>query len=227
MTNVSEVQKPKSATTRHVLYGLALPAGVLRTLQKRGIYCTPAISREHQHLANRYVLRGVESGGAVSDIGRACAFVAEDGSPLPWLQSVDSIAVNGRHAIILAADLVRLEMLRSGRICELAITLHGLSRVPGHTRPQITSKVLFHGRDGVLPLDLWKKEYRPLRGKLTPIFYSRSGEVLPLPSQFEEAIRRVTAATNCVGCRHTHVGVPPAVRGQTYDKSESNSRHSR
>ena len=215
MPSVSEVQKHKSATSRHVLYGMALPAGVLKALQKRGIYCTPGISREHQHLADRYVLRGVESGGAGSDMGRACAFVAEDGSPLPWLQSVDSIAVNGRHAIILAENMVRLEMLRSGRTCELAITLHGLSRVPGRARPEIISKVLFRGRDGVLPVDLWKEEHRPLRGKLTPLFCSRSGEILPLPPRFEEAIRRITAATCCVGCKHTHVGVSPAARGQT------------
>jgi hypothetical protein len=216
MSNFSEVQKPNSATSSHVLYGMALPAGVLKAHQKRGIYCTPGISLEHQHLANRYVLRGVESGGAVTDMGRACAFVAEEGLPLPWLQSIDSIAVNGRHAIILAENMVRLEMLRSGRTCELAITLHGLSRVPGRIRPQISSDVLFRGRDGVLPVDLWKEKYRPLRGKVTPIFYSRSGEVLPPPPQLEEAIRRITAATCCVGCKHTHVGVPPAVhQGQT------------
>jgi hypothetical protein len=214
MTNVSEPQQSKSATSRHTLYGLALPANVLKALQKRGIYCTPGISLEHQHLANRYVLRGVESGGAVSDMGRACAFVAEDGSPLPWLQCIDSIAVNGRHAISLAENMVRLEMLRSARTCELAITLLTLSRVPERGRPQIASTALFRGRDGVLAVDLWKEEYRPLRGKLTPIFYSRSGEVLPLPQRFEKAIREITAASCCVGCKHTHVGVPSAAKEQ-------------
>jgi hypothetical protein len=174
----------------------------------------PGVSLEHQHLAKRYVLRGVESGGAVSDMGRACAFVAEDGSPLPWLHSIRSIAVNGRHAISLAESMVRIEMLRSERTCELAITLHTLWRVPERARPRIASKSLFRGRDGVLSVDLWKEEYRLLRGKLTPIFYSRSGEVLPLPPRFEEAIRRITAATCCVGCKHTHVGIPPAAEGR-------------
>jgi hypothetical protein len=187
---------------------------VLRALQKRGIYCTPGISLEHQHLADRYVLRGVESGGAVSDMGRACAFVAEDGSPLPWLQSIHSIAVNGRHAIFLAESMVRLEMLRSIQTCELAITLHTLSSAPDRRRPEIASKLLFRGRDGVLPVDLWKEEHRPLRGMLTPTFYSRSGEVLPLPPEFEEAIRRITAAVCCVGCKHTHVGMGPMAKGQ-------------
>jgi hypothetical protein len=97
---------------------------------------------------------------------------------LPWLQSLDSIAVNGRHAIFLAESLVRVEMLRTVRTCELAITLHTLSLVPGRIRPEIDSTLLFRGRDGVLSLDLWKDEHRALRGKLTPIFYTQFVSVL-------------------------------------------------
>ncbi|MGB9229804.1 MAG: hypothetical protein WCC24_08715 [Terracidiphilus sp.] len=209
MKAVPAKRKLESDPLRHALFGLALPASVLRALQKRGIYCTPGISLEHQHLAKRYVLRGVESGGAVSDMGRACAFVSPEGGPLPWLQSLDSIAVNGRHAIFLAESLVRVEMLRTVRTCELAITLHTLSHMPGRNRPGVDSAPLFRGRDGVLPLDLWKDEHRVLRGKLTPIFYNRAGEVLHLPQRFEDAIRKVTSAVCCVGCKHSHVGVPP------------------
>ncbi len=134
MKNLSKGRKIASSTSPEALHGLSLPAGVLKALQKRGIYCTPGVTVEHQHLAGRYVLRGVESGGSVSDMGRACAFVAPDGSPLPWLQSLQSMAVNGRHAIFLAEALVRLEMLRSVRTYELAITLHTLSHSPGRKR---------------------------------------------------------------------------------------------
>jgi hypothetical protein len=213
MKAVPAKRKSESALSRHALYGLALPASVLRAIQKRGIYCTPGVSLEHQHLAKRYVLRGVESGGAVSDMGRACAFVSPDGHPLPWLQSLDTITVNGRHAIFLAESLVRVEMLRTVRTCELAITLHTSSHAPGSIRPEVASTLLFRGRDGVLPVDLWKDEHRALRGKLTPVFYNRAGEVLHLPQRFEEAIRKVTAAACCVGCGHTHVGVPPVTGG--------------
>jgi hypothetical protein len=213
MKAVPAKRKSESALSRHALYGLALPASVLRAIQKRGIYCTPGVSLEHQHLAKRYVLRGVESGGAVSDMGRACAFVSPDGHPLPWLQSLDTITVNGRHAIFLAESLVRVEMLRTVRTCELAITLHTSSHAPGSIRPEVASTLLFRGRDGVLPVDLWKDEHRALRGKLTPVFYNRAGEVLHLPQRFEEAIRKVTAAACCVGCRHSHVGTPPVAGG--------------
>lgn len=202
--------KARSSTVRYALHGLSLPRPVLNALRKRGIHCLPAVSLEHQHLANRYVLRGVESGGSVSDMGRACAFIAPDGSPLQWLQRLDSIAVNGRHAIYLAESFVRIEMLRMVRTCELVITLHTLSYLPGRGRPQILSEVILRGRDGTLPVDLWKREHQPLRGKVAPVFYSRAGEVLKLPEQFEWAIRKLASFTCCLGCKHVHVGVAPS-----------------
>jgi hypothetical protein len=214
MSSLHTETKTRSDAGRHAIHGLSLPRSVLDALERRGIYCLSTISLEHQHLANRYVLRAVESGGAVSDIGRACAFVALDGCPLPWLQRIDSIGVNGRHAIYLAETLVRLEMLRVGRTYELAVTSHTLSSVPGRTRPVIRSATIFRGRDGTLPVDLWKQEHQALRGNLAPVFYSRSGEALKLPEAFEPAIKRITACVCCIGCRHSHVGRLPSATGE-------------
>jgi len=205
-----EKQNQSSSARELALHGLSLPPTVLKSLQKRGVYCVPGISIEHQHLAKRYVLRGVESGGAVDDMGRACAYLTPDGYALPWLQSIDTMAVNGRHAIFIAESLVRIEMLRTVRTYELAISLHKLSSNPGRTRPEISSKLLFRGRDGVLALDLWKENNRLHRGELTPSFYNRSGEPMEAPLKFQEAIKKMTAAVCCIGCRHTHLGVPPA-----------------
>jgi hypothetical protein len=208
MANPSEKRALSSGASSQPLHGLSLPAATLLALQRRGIYCTPGVTVEHQHLAKRYVLRGVESGGAVADMGRFCAYLSADGLPLPWLQTIDSLAVNGRHAIILAESLVRVEMLRMIRTCELSISQHSLSLQPGRTRPEITSKSMFRGHDGFLPLELWREEHRTLRGQLAPVFYTRSGEPMELPRRFEEAIRKITSAVCCVGCKHTHVGVP-------------------
>jgi hypothetical protein len=36
---------------------------------------------------------------------------------------------------------------------------------------------------------------------------------LGLPHRFEEAIKKITAAVCCIGCRHTHVGVSPIADG--------------
>ena len=210
MMTKSRTQKPSFTSRPYVLHGLSLPAGVLRALQKRGIYCAPGISVEHQHLAGRYVLRGVESGGAVIDMGRACAYLSADGCPLPWLQSIDSIAVNGRHAIFIAESFVRIEMLRTVHTYELAITRHELRTSPGRTRPEMYSALLFQGRDGTLPLDLWKEEHKAACGELAPTFYSRAGEMIQAPDRFEIALRRITGAVCCIGCRHTHLGVAPS-----------------
>jgi hypothetical protein len=213
MKNPSETAVIQTRASRYAFHGLSLPAPVLKALQKRGIYCTPQVSVEHQHLASLYVLRCVESGGAVADMGRACAFVTPNGSALPWLQFIHSMSVNGRHAILLAENLVRLEMLRTVRTYELAITLHSISAEPGHQRPAVTSKLLFRGQDGELGLDLWKDANKTLRGKLAPVFYDRGGEVRHLPPEFEGVTKLLTAAVSCVGCKHAHVGVPPHVGG--------------
>jgi len=208
MANPSPKHALSPGSSAHALHGLSLPAATLQAFQRRGIYCTPGVTVEHQHRAKRYVLRGVESGGAVADMGRFCAYLSPDGLPLAWLQSIDSLAVNGRHAIFLAEHLVRVEMLRMVRTCELSVSLHSLSLTSGRTRPEITSKWLFRGHDGFLPLELWREEHRTLRGQLAPIFYTRSGEPMELPRRFEEAIRKITSAVCCIGCKHTHVGVP-------------------
>src|SRR6266568_3724730 len=50
--------------------GLTLPKRVLRRLNEVGIFAQSQVSLEHQHLAKRYVVRGIESGGAVKDLGR-------------------------------------------------------------------------------------------------------------------------------------------------------------
>ena len=213
MATKTEKKRQPLGSPSYNLHGIALPPSSLKALEKRGIYCVPGVSVEHQHVAKRYVLRGVESGGAVADMGRACAFVFPDGKPIPWLQSIDTIAVNGRHAIILAENLVRIEMMRVARTCELTITSHSLSIPSGRTRPEVSSKLLFRGTDGSLPADLWQDEHKALRGELTPVFYSRAGELIDLPEQFETAIRKMTAAICCVGCRHTHVAVAPVRPG--------------
>ena len=44
--------------------GLRLSRQELRVLKERGIFAHSPVSLEHQHLAKRYVVRGLESGGA-------------------------------------------------------------------------------------------------------------------------------------------------------------------
>ena len=198
-----------SNASRYARYGLSLPIQTLRALEKRGIYCQPSVSIEHQHLARRYVLRGVESGGAVADMGRYCAYLDADGNPVTCLQQIDSISGNGRHAIVIAPELVRIEMLRIGHTYELAVTRLWLKSEEGHTRPAIVTAPLFRGHQGTLAVELWNAENKSLRGTIAPLFYTAAGEVLDLPERFDEAIRNISGAVACPGCKHTHVAAAP------------------
>lgn len=206
--NAQQTQ-PKQIDQREILarQGLRLPPVTLKQLRSAGIYCQPSVSIEHQHLAKKYVLRGVESGGGVADLGAYSGLVDEHGKALPWLQRVDSIAVNGVHAIVVAPLLVRLEMLRIGRTYDLLITRHNLSVATAAQRPQLESSILFHGRRGSLEMELWGKDVA-YRGAVCPVFYSRSGEPLAVPCEFQDAVSRISAAVCCVGCRHCHLLQP-------------------
>ena len=190
--------------------GLRLPPITLKYLRTAGIYCQPSVSIEHQRLAKRYVLRGVESGGAVADIGAYASYVDEQGNALSWLQRVDSIGVNGVHAIVIAPVLIRLQMLRIERTYDLLITRHHLATSGDSQRPHLESSVIFYGRRGGLEMDLWGKDV-VYRGTVCPIFYTRAGECVVLPNDFQDAAHRITSAVCCVGCRHCHLLGPKLI----------------
>jgi len=42
---------------------------------------------------------------STKEIGRYVTFCDELGEPIPWLQPIDSVAVNGRHAVVVAPHL--------------------------------------------------------------------------------------------------------------------------
>jgi hypothetical protein len=46
-------------------------------LREAGIFARPGISLEYQQLAKRYVVRGVESGGAIDNLGHYDTFCGE------------------------------------------------------------------------------------------------------------------------------------------------------
>ena len=108
-------------------------------------------------------------------MGHYCAYLDADGNPAPWLQQIDSIFGNGRHAIVIAPELVRIEMLRLGHAYELAITRLSLKSVEGHTRPAIATAPLFRGHQGTLGVELWNAENKSLRDTVAPVFFTAAG----------------------------------------------------
>src|SRR5947209_7106303 len=202
--------------------GLRLPTLTLKRLRSAGSYCQPSISIEHQHLAKRYILRGVESGGAVADLGAYSSFVDEHGTALGWLQRVDSIGVNGVHAVVVAPVLVRVQMLRVERTYDLLITRHNFVTTNAAQRPRLESLIVFNGRRGTLEMELWGKD-AAYQGSVMPVFYSRAGEIAAVPSEFQLAAALITAAVCCTGCRHCHLLQPEARAAKIETKPASDA----
>jgi hypothetical protein len=214
MATISD--KPARLTRDQIiaLRGLRLPTTVLKQLQQTGIYCEPAVSIEHQSQARKYVIRGVESGGAVAGLGLYVGFAGEDGQPLAWLQRINAVGRNGLHAVVVAPEFFRLQMFRSGQTYELLITEHRLEPVAGSRRPVLQNRIVFRGTQGTLALELWGNDSH-FSGQVAPAFLTRSGEPLLVPGMLLEAVHRMTTAVCCVGCHHSHLlqpGESPALR---------------
>ena len=193
--------------------GLPLARRAVRMLKDRGIYAHSLVSVEHQQLAQRYVIRGLESGGCAGDVGRYVTFAGDHGLPLEYLHPVEAIGVNGLHAVVISAALVRVDMLRKGRTYELLITRHSLSSVTGGQRPQLETEILFRGIHGRVELDLTGKD-KAQAGDVVPTFYSLAGEVIAIPEKFQPLVRATTKGVNCSACTHTHYLRRPRPVGQ-------------
>jgi len=154
-------------------------------------------------------VRGIESGGAVRDLGRYVTFCGSDGEPLPYLHPIDAIGVNGVHAVVVAPVLVRIELFRAGRTCQLLITKHEPGKVENGRRPPLENSVLFRGVNGLVDLDLLRLGSDLAGRSVTPEFWSRAGEMLGIPAVFAAAIGAATKGANCVGCSHSHYLVTP------------------
>ena len=183
--------------------GLILPAPVRSQLRQVGILARAEVGLEHQHLARRYVIRGVESGGATREMGHYVTFSGDDGAPLAYLHPMDAIGVNGVHAVVVAPVLVRVEMLRTGHTYEVLIASYRIGEAENGRRPPLESRTLFRGVHGYLELELWGKD-KESAGFVVPAFYSRGGERLEIPAKFEAATRAVVKAVACCGCSHCH-----------------------
>ena len=191
--------------------GLALPRRAVRILKERGIFAHPLLTVEYQQVAQRYVLRGLESGGSVGDVGRYVTFADEEGRSLDYLHPVEAIGVNGLHAVVISLALVRLDVLRKGATYETLLTRHWLRAVENGQRPLMETEILFRGIHGRLELDLPGKD-KAQAGRVVRTFYSLAGELVSVPEKFLPALRAVTKAVNCKNCSHTHYSRKPVSR---------------
>ena len=183
--------------------GLKLAKRVWRGFAMAGIFAPAQVKLEHQHLAQRYVVRGVEAGGAVAEIGHYVTFADAEGKQLRYLHPLDAVGVNGVHAVVVAPTLVRVEVFRSGHTYQALISKHSPGQVSNGGRPSIDTKVLFKGLDGYLDLELWGRD-KARAGSVLPQFYTPGGEPMEIPSAFESAMLGAMKGACCIACRHSH-----------------------
>jgi hypothetical protein len=176
-------------------------------------------------LAQRYVVRGLESGGSIGDVGRYVTFADEKGQPLEYLHPVEAIGVNGLHAVVISPALARADMLGKRRTYELLITRHSLSRAENGHRPRSETEVLFRGIHGRVELDLCGKD-KANAGAVVPTFYSLAREPTAIPEKFLGVLRAATKGVNCIGCCHAHYLRKPRPRF-VGDPSGNESTHQR
>jgi hypothetical protein len=180
----------------------------MKWLTQASIRCIADVSLEYQRTANRYVLRGRESGGAVTELGRYVGFCGPEGEPLGWFLKPDSLTVNADHAIVLAPAIASIEIFRYEHTYELLIIRHRIVEGGEEKRPKAASELIFRGWQGQLPLDLVTKD-KALAGTIVPEFFDRAGEPRQLPSKFVKPVQAITKAVNCLKCSHAHLLIKP------------------
>ncbi|NWF83541.1 MAG: hypothetical protein HXY18_06905 [Bryobacteraceae bacterium] len=176
---------------------ILLPPVLPRRLDVAGIYCQSGVPVERRQRSESWVLRGVESGGATKAVGQYTGFFGLGGDWTGWLQRLDRITPNGLRAVFEADSLLAVEMARVEETGQRLITSHEFGAGEGGKRPAVKASALYRGVDGRLPAELRQQG-------LTPLFFSRAGEVKPILERVVEAVSIVTAAVCCLSCRHCH-----------------------
>jgi len=189
---------------------LPLPLAAREKLSAAGIYCQPRLSLAYQKAAKRHVLRGIESGGAVREFGHYVVFCDGKGQPVPWLQPLQSITVNGPHAVIIAPSLVSAETFRVEQTYELIIARHEARAGKDGKPPFVFSQSVFVGRHGYLSLELWGRD-REVAGEIAPEFFSHSGERHEIPARFSAAVRAATRGVTSLGCNSAVFACAPEI----------------
>jgi len=184
------------------LRGLRLPRTALQRMKEMGVYCDPAVSIEYQRSSGTYVLRGVESGGAVPDLGAYCSYVDCDGKMLPLLQKAEGIGRNGLHGVVVAPGMIRIQAFRHDGNYQLLITEHRLETMREGRRSRLRNTVLFHGLNGTAPSD---RAAEKNDDGVLPVFYTRGADIRLIPDKFTRAAGMIFSATRCLGCNHVHL----------------------
>ena len=175
-------------------------------LRMERIYVDWRMSCEMQRQSKQWVIRATESGGAVGDIGYYLGYCGLKGERLRLSYELATLTFNGMHAVVVAPELVKVEMLRIDRNYQLMLSRHvrtaktKLDKKTGKPRRWILNYLQFISVHGSLDLELWGKD-KKLSGLVEPVFKNRLGEIVQPPEAFLPAVRAATQGVNTLKCR--------------------------
>jgi hypothetical protein len=187
---------------------LRLDKETLARLKKDRVYCDTRVRQEFQEKNQKYVVRGIDSGGATPDIGHYITYCNVDGSPLNMLHPVETFNSNGLHAVVVAPDFIKVEMLRIGKTYNLMISHSRNAHRTRNRKRWLLHYPIFLGLQGYLGKDLVGKDAN-VRGQVKPEFYTHAGEVQEIPEQYHSVVRAVTAAVNTINLNNSVYALPP------------------
>lgn len=179
--------------------GLRLHSPIRRKLNEFGIYCEPLVTKA----PNGSHLIGYESGGAVGELGIYCSFVGVNGQRLVSSSMLQTpLSRNGKRAMVIDQDFVRVQILRNLYEYHLLLTRHQLDvngGAPVHS-------ILLHAQ-ARSEIELWGKDAAQ-RGMFIPEFHVlRESIVIPLALRL--AVMKAVAGACCIGCHHLHLLLDP------------------
>src|ERR1019366_8159732 len=114
-------------------------------------------------------------------------------------QPIDSVGVNGRHAVVIALGLVGVEVFRVRNTYDVLIAKYDVSQPSEGQRGRIEDRGLFRGRQGHLPLDRTGEE-KAMAGQSVPEVFNRAGERVEILPAFVGVLKAAVRGSACAGC---------------------------
>lgn len=207
------LRPPSNPRRLSIGFGLRFPAEAWNEQIRLRILTRPAVRPVWHAASKRWMVTGEDSGGSRERIGHYIGFVPANSHAFVFAQPIQSIMRNTIHRRVIATGLVRAQIFRTQQTCEILATHHWIDEEDATrvgVRPKIQYSVLFHGRNGIIDLDIQAS-----------FFFGRDGSLIEVPPFLDQLVATATRGVTCDGCNHVHmlaaapIQVPAHYRKQT------------
>lgn len=199
-----QVSAPFGSTAKSIGLGLTLPKEARELLAKAKIAANSAVSIVKKGEPARYLLRGLDSGGGLGEVGHFVGYSSVKGVQLEIRHVFDNCIPNQVHALVFAPAFLRTEVFRFRQTYSLSVSFYMLLEAAG-AQPTISERVLFRGRNGRLDTEAG------LTRTGVPVFVDMSGNTRRPQELFHGVLAAALNASQCNACTHDHFKDIPAV----------------